>query len=181
MIPKQSPEGQFLTVCWRTILNMAAPISEQYKWLLTGIAAILGVIVANLESIQRATHDVYLKIALCLLITSVLLAAVAYLLSTMLKARNDVTSQLEQILGTEQAQTLLAQMKLDRSLMRKELCKPFFGPVKFIVNRAAERGANDPFAIEKGGITLVVWQAYAMWLSLPLAAFALIVLVIGLR
>lgn len=181
MIEKQSPEGQFLTVCWRTILDMAGPISEQYKWLLTGVAAILGVIVANLESIQRVVCDANLKISLCLLIASVLLAAVAYLLSIMLKARNDVASKLEQILGTEQAQALLAQMTIEQSQLREELCKPFFGPMRLLMRRAAERGANDQFAAEKGGITLVVWQAYAMWVSLPLAAAALIVLVVGLK
>jgi hypothetical protein len=181
MIQKQSPEGQFLTVFWRTILGIAGQVSEQYKSLLTGIAAILGLVVANLATIQKVVCEVHLKIAICLLIASVLLAAIAYLLSTMLKARNDVMTQLEKILGTAQAQALFAQMKLDQSLMRKELCKPFFGPIKFFMNRAAEKGANDPFAVERGGITLAVWQAYAMWLSLPLATIALIVLVIGLK
>ena len=150
MIQKQSPEGQFLTLCWRTILGMAGSISDQFKWLLTGIAAILGVVVANLESIQKVVHDAHLKIALYLLIASVLLAAIAYLLSTMLKARNDVVSQLEQILGTAQAQAIFGQMKTDESLLREELCKPFFGPMKLFIKRAAERGANDPFATEKG-------------------------------
>jgi hypothetical protein len=181
MIQKQSPEGQLLTVCWRAILSMAGPVSEQYKWLLTGIAAILGLVVANLESIQKVVHDAHLKSALCLLIASVLLASIAYLLSTMLKARNEVMSTLEQTLGTAQAQAVLSQMKTDQSLLHEELCRPFFGPLKFLMKKAAEKGANDPFAAEKGGIALVVWQAYAMWLSIPLAAVALVVLVLGLR
>jgi hypothetical protein len=99
----------------------------------------------------------------------------------MLKARNDVIYRLEEVLGSAQAQAVLAQIKTGQSELREELCKPFFGPMKFFMKRAAENGANDPFAIEKGGIALVVWQAYAMWLSILLAAFALIVLVIGLR
>ncbi len=181
MIPKQSPEGQFLTVCWRTILDMAGPMSEQYKWLLTGIAGILGVLVANIESLQKVVSSACLKISLCLLIASVLLAAVAYLLSTMLHARNDVVAKLEKIFGTVEAQALMSQMKMEQSQLREELCKPFFGPMKFFMKRASERGAADQFSAEKGGIILVVLQAYAMWLSLPLAAAALIFLVAGLR
>lgn len=162
------------------MLDMAGPISEQYKWMLTGVAAILGVIVANLESIQNVVSDANLKISLGLLIASVLLAAVGYLLSTMLKARNDVGSKLEQILGTDQGKALLAKMTIEQSQLHEELCKPFFGPMRFLIRRAAKRGVNDQFAMEKGGITLMLWQAYAMWLSLPLAAAGLVVLVLGL-
>ena len=181
MIQKQSPEGQFLTVCWRTILGMAGPVSEQYRWMLTGIAAILGLMIANLDSIQKVVCEAHLKVSIALLVISAVLASIAFLLSAALKARNDVIYQLEQILGTEQAQSVLAQIKTDQSELREELTKPFFGPMRLIMRRSAEKGANDPFAIEKGGITLLVWQAYAMWLSLALAAVSLIVLVVGLR
>lgn len=181
MIEKQSPEGQFLTVCWRTMLEMAGPISEQYKWLLTGIAGILGVVVANIESLQKAVSGICLKVSICLLIAAVLLAAIAYLLSTMLHARNNVVAKLENVLGTVEARAILSQMKIEPPQLREELCKPFFGPLKFFMRRAAERAAVDQLSAEKGSITLAVWQAYAMWLCLPLTAAALIVLVAGLK
>lgn len=181
MITKQSPEGQLLTVTWRTMLSMAGPVSEQYRWMLTGLAAILGLMVANLDSIQKVVCDGHLKWSLSLLVVSVVLASVAYLLSTALKARNDVAYQLEEILGSVEAQGVLSQMTADQSEVRRQLCSPFFGPLKWLMVRAAEKGANDPFAMEKGGITLIVWQAYAMWLSILLAAAGLIVLVIGLN
>jgi hypothetical protein len=181
MIPKQSPEGQLLTVVWRTILGMAAPVSEQCRWMLTGIAAILGLIVANLGSIQKVVHDAHLKWSLSLLVVSVVLASIAYLLSTALKLRNDVTCQLEKILGSVQAQAVLSQMTTEQSEVRRQLCEPFFGPMKWLMVKAVNKGANDPFAVEKGGITFMVWQAYAMWLSIAVAAVGLIVLVIGLN
>lgn len=181
MITKQSPEGQFLTVTWRTMLSMAGPVSEQYRWMLTGLAAILGLMVANLDSIQKVVCDSHLKWSLSLLVVSVLLASIAYLMSTALKARNDVMLQLEKILGSADAQAVLSQMTTDQSEVHRELCKPFFGPMKWLMVRAAEKGANDPFAVEKSGIALIVWQAYAMWLSILLASVGLIVLVIGLN
>lgn len=181
MITKQSPEGQLLTVAWRTILNMAAPVSEQYRWMLTGLAAILGLMVANLDSIQKVVCDSHLKWSLSLLVVSVVLASIAYLMSMALKARNDVMYQLEQLLVSADAQAVLSQITANQSEVRQQLCRPFFGPMKWLMVRAAEKGANDPFAMEKGGITLIVWQAYAMWLSILLSATGLIVLVIGLN
>jgi hypothetical protein len=181
MIEKQTPEGQFLTVCWRTTIGMAGAVSEQYRWLLTGIAAILGLIVANLKSIQGVVDDAYLKSSLCLLVASVFLAAVAYLLSTSLKLRNDVCSQLEQVLGSKEAQAVMQRMTAAQSELQKELCGPFFGPMKWIMAKAAKNGALDPFAIEKSGIRLIVWQAYAMWISMLLAAVALALLVFGIK
>ena len=181
MIEKKSPEGVFLTVCWRTIIGMVGAVSEQYRAMLTGIAAILGVIVANLDSIQAVVHDTYLKNSLCMLVGSVFLAAVAYLLSTALKARNDVSSQLEQILGSAEAQSVMQRMTTEASELRRELCEPFFGPMKWFMAKSAERGASDPFALEKGAIKLIVWQAYAMWVAMFLAALALTILALGLK
>lgn len=148
--------------------------------MLTGIAAILGLMVANLDSLQKVVHGAYLKWSLSLLVISVVLASIAYLLSTTLKARNEVIYQLEKALNSMEAQAVLSQMTTEQSEVRRELCEPFFGPMKWFMARAAENGANDQFATEKCGITLMVWQAYAMWLSLALAAVGLITLVIGL-
>jgi hypothetical protein len=181
MIPKNSPEGQFLTVCWRVTLGMAGAVSEQYRWLLTGIAAILGVIVANLDSIQKVIHDAFLASSVCLLVASVFLASIAYMLSTALMLRNEVSAQLEQILGTEKAQEVMAQMTIDQSELRREMCSPYFGPMKWLMASSAKKGAADPYAIEKSGIRLLVWQAYSMWLSMILASAALTVLVSGLK
>ena len=116
-----------------------------------------------------------------MLVVSVLLASIAYLLSTALKVRNEVMYQMEKMLNSVEAQAVLSQMTTEKLELRRQLCKPFFGPMKWMMVRAAEKGANDPFAIEKGGITLMVWQAYAMWLSIVLAAIGLIALVIGLN
>ncbi|HEY8996183.1 MAG TPA: hypothetical protein VIM71_16070 [Lacunisphaera sp.] len=180
MIKKESPEGQFLTVCWRAIIGMADTVCEQYRWLLTGIATILALIVANLNSIQGVVDDAYLKTSVCMLVAAVFLASIAYLLSAALKARNEVVNKLEQVLGTSEAQSVLEHMTTDASELRQELCRPFFGPMKWIMVRSAERGALDPFEIEKSSIRLIVWQAYAMWLSMLLAAVALSVLVLGI-
>lgn len=181
MITKQSPEGQYLTVAWRTMLSLAGPVSEQYRGMLTGLAAILGLMVANLDSIEKVVCDSHLKWSLSLLIVSVLLASIAYLMSSALKVRNDVIYQLEQMLGSADGQVVLSQLTADPSELRRQLCRPFFGPIRWLMERGAKKGANEPFLMEKGGITLIVWQAYAMWLSILLAASGLIVLVIGLN
>jgi hypothetical protein len=89
--------------------------------------------------------------------------------------------QLEQILGSEEGRAVLSKMRMDQLEFQRQLSMPFFGPMKWIMVRSSKKGANDPFAIEKGSITLIVWQAYAMWLSILLAAVGLIVLVIGLN
>lgn len=181
MIKKESPEGQVILVLWRTMIGMSGPVSEHYRWMLTGIAAVLAVLIANLKSIQEVVGDVYLKSAVCLLVASVFLASVAYLLSAALKVRAEVTNQLEQILSSPQAQTVMGQIEMDAATFKKEMCQPFFGPLGWLMRRAAETGAADPFSAEKGSIRLIVWQAYAMWISMILAALSLTILVFGLK
>jgi len=181
MISKQSPEGQYLLVLWQTMIGMAGPISEQYRWMLTGIAAVLAVLIANLKSIQEVVWDGYLKASLCLLVTSVFLASVAYLLSSALKFRAEVSKQLEVILSSPEAKAVIAQIQMDPAALRTEMCRPFFGPLRWLMTRAAERGALDPFSLEKGSIRLIAWQTYTMWASMILAALSLAILVFGIR
>jgi hypothetical protein len=147
----------------------------------TGIAAVLAVIIANLQSILEVVSDGHLKTAVSLLVGSVFLASAAYLLSSALKVRNEVANELERILGSPGVKTVLSQIQMDPAAMRAEMCKPFFGPLGWIMKRAAQKGALDPFNMEKGSIRLIVWQAYTMWLSMILAVVALAALVFGIR
>ena len=177
MITKQSPEGQLLSAIWRTLLSMAGRVSDQYRWMLTGLAAMLALLVTNLDSIQKVVSVGHLKLALVMLILSVALASVAYMLSTALIARNEVMLKLESVLGAMQGQ---AQVAMANPELRQEFCQSFVGPMRWILVRSMNKGANDPFASERGSIKLVVCQAYAMWLSVVLAVAGLIALVLGL-
>lgn len=181
MIEKNTPEGQFLLVVWRTMIGLAGPISEQYRWMLTGIAAILAVIIGNLKSIEDVVDTSMLRVSVGLLVASLLLASIAYLLSVALRVRSETMNSLETILGTEAAQNIVNQMQLEPKEIQLEMCKPFFGPMGWIMRSAAKRGGNDPFFAEKGSIRMIVWQAYSMWAGMILAAIALILLVMGLR
>jgi hypothetical protein len=181
MITKESPEGQVLLVLWRTMIGMSGAVAEQYRWILTGIAAVLGVLIANLSSIQAVVDDAYLTSALCLLVASVFLAAIAYMLSAALKVRAEVAVQLEQILTSPQGRSVISQIQMEPVFFQKEMCRPFFGPMGWLMRRAAEQGGLDPFSQEKGSIRIIVWQAYAMWVSMILAAVSLTLLAAGLR
>ena len=181
MIQKNSPEGQFLLVVWRTMIGLAGPISEQYRWMLTGIAAILAVIIGNLKSIGDVVESSMLKASIALLVASLLLASVAYLLSVALRMRSETMNQLEAVLGTDAAQNVLSQIQMEPREMNIEMSKPFFGPMGWLMRSAARKGGNDPFFGEKGSIKLIVWQAYAMWGGMILAAVALALLVAGLQ
>lgn len=181
MIQKETPEGQFLLVVWRTMIGLAGPISEQYRWMLTGIAAMLAVIIGNLNSIQDVVNTSMLKVSISLLVASLLLASVAYLLSMALRVRSETISRLETILGTEGAKNVLSQIKMEPKTLQMEMSKPFFGPLGWLMRSAARKSGNDPFFTEKGSIRMIVWQAYAMWLGMILAAVALALLVGGLQ
>lgn len=181
MIQKDSPEGKLLRVTWRSIIGMAGPVSEQYKWTLTAIAAALALIISNLESLQKVVADGYLKGSLTLLVLSVLLAAIAYMLSEAVKLRAEVTNHLESVLSTPQAQEVLGQIRLDPKTFMAEAAKPFFGPLGWLMRRGAEDGGTDPFSTEKGSIKLIVWQAYTMWAGLVTGAIGIVVLILGLK
>ena len=181
MITKETPEGKVLLVTWRTIIGMSATVSEHYRWIVTGIAAVLAVVIANLKPIQEVVHDGYLKTAVSLLVVSVFLSSVAYMLSLALKVRVEVMDKVEGILTSPAGQSVMADLKVTVPELNAEMCRPFFGPMKWLMLRAAQKSALDPFSAERGSIRLLVWQAYAMWASLLLATLSLALIVLGLR
>ena len=181
MITRESPEGRFLVVVWRAMIGMSGTVSEQYRWLLTGIAGVLSVLIANLKSLREVMYDASLKWSLCLLVGSVLFAAAAYLLSAATKAQAEIAAKLDAAVDSPAIKAALDQATLDPVKFREELCRPFFGPLGWIMRRAAEKGARDPFAQEKGSIRLIVLQAYAMWVGIFFAALSLLILVCGIR
>src|SRR3569623_1017507 len=96
MIQKNSPEGQFLTIIWRSMMSHAPAVSEQYKWILTGTAAILGVVVGNLKSIEEVVGAPFFSISLCSLVGSLFMAAVAYMLSMSSSFKYDAAVKFEE-------------------------------------------------------------------------------------
>ena len=105
MIKKESPEGQIFLVLWRSILDMAGPISEYYRWILTGVTAILALIVANLNSLLQAVEKGYLKAAIILLVVSISFGFISYVLSVSVKLRVEISKRLEPVLGSPEAKT----------------------------------------------------------------------------
>jgi hypothetical protein len=174
-----SPEGKVLQIVWRCMIGMAAEVSEMYRWVLTGIAAAIALVLANLSSIESVIGPMSLRVTMALLTISFASAALAFILSQALKLQNEMIQRIVPILQSGQCQELFTRFSLTPREFVDELCKPFSGPLGWIVRRSGEKGINDELAKEKAGIALIVWQAYAMWLSLLFAAAALIAVVVG--
>src|SRR5690606_23023523 len=140
-----------------SIIRMAGPISEQYRWLLTGIAAVLAVMIANLQSIQSVVQDGHLRIALGGLVISVLLASLAYMLSMAVRVKGEVTAALENEFSTPKGEEVVARAVANMGAERlaEEVRKPFSGPLYWLAKRSAKKGADDPLSIEKGSIALI--------------------------
>lgn len=181
MITKESPEGQFLHVIWRTIIGASSAVSEQYKWMLTGIAAVLAVVIGNLEPIQKVIGHSYLKGAIALLAIAVVLAAIGYMMCEAVKMRAAVNARLEQVLSDPQAGTVLGQIRIEQRALLEEVAKPFFGPLGWLMRRGAEKGAADSLHVDKGSIHLIVWQAYVMWAALAAYAFEIFIIILGIK
>ncbi|MBI4791383.1 MAG: hypothetical protein HY789_01265 [Deltaproteobacteria bacterium] len=181
MIKKESPEGQIFLVLWRSILDMAGPIAEYYRWILTGVTAILALIVANLNSLLQAVEKGYLKAAIILLVASILFGLISYVLSVCVKLRVEISKRLEPVLGSPEAKSVIAQIQLEKEEFIAEMRRPFVWPIDRLMQRAAEKGSEDNMSSEKGSIKLFCWQAYAMWCCLFFAASSLFVLAIGMK
>jgi len=173
---RNSPEGQWLRARWNLILGMT-PLSVDYtKWMATGIAAIVAVILANLDSITKQVYPVYFKWGTSLLIISLMTASLACLLSLSLSAGVKARKKAEKL--EQQNDTESAVITTDTLNALKQ---PFWGFLRWVINRSIKKAIDDPFYAEKSSIFMTCIVSLLILGTVAFATIGLILLVVGLN
>lgn len=141
----------------------------------------LTLIIVNLDSIKSVMYGGFLRYSIITLIVAIFFATIAYLLSMAVKIRNDVSQQLEGILHTPLGLDTMSKMEMNQEEFKKELSSPFFGPIAWIFKRSYDKGIKDELNNEKGGLKLVMFQSYSMWVSILLSSTAFILIAVGIK
>jgi hypothetical protein len=180
-INRYSPEGQFLKFIWNTTASIAEPVADLYKWTLSGIAAILALVIANIDSVASSIASANLKWGIIGLVLSLLLGVFAHNLAVAVKFRRELGEHIDTTLTTEEGVEVIKRMECDPRILIEHLSAPYFGPLKWLTKRAGEKGLADQLSSEKGTITLMCTQVYIGFCHYLLGAIGIIVLASGVE
>ena len=172
-IERDSPEGQWLRSRWDNMLGMAPTAVNYTKWIVTGIAGIVAVILATLDSVANQASPLLFKSGMTVLIVSLMIGAVSCLLSLSLSAGVKARKRAEKSVS-------LSAPPVTAELL-EELQSPFWGPLRWIIRRSLRKAMKDPLYVEKSQIFLVCLMNILIFSTVGLAAIGLILLVVGVN
>jgi hypothetical protein len=152
-----------------------APIGVEYtKWIVTGIAAIVAVILASLDSITKHVALGYFKWGTVFLVAALLSGSLAYLISLSLAAG---------VVSRKHAEALEAAKDKNTPKVTLELLKlftsPFWGPLRWVVNRSLRKAIADPLYVEKSQIFTVCLVNLLILCTVALAISGMTVFIFG--
>lgn len=175
------PEHVFKRVTWRSMLSVGAALEQSTTWTITGVAAIVGLFISNLDSASKIIGLGGIRWSVILFASSLLAAAISKQIGMALQSGLRTVTELESLLSSEQGKTLLSAMALDPHQLTTDIAEPFLWPLSWLMRRAGERGTRDYLAGDKRLVRMFCLQLYFSMAHSLLAVVALIVLAVSIK
>ena len=172
------PEHVFKKVIWRSTLAAGGGLEQFTTWTLTGIGAIVGLLISNLDSVSKIVSLAGIESALVLFTLSLLAAVISKQFGMAIANGLETINKVEGLLHSPEGQHLMGAMTIPPKQLVRELAEPFVWPMSTIIRRSGERGVTDYLSPDKRLVRFFCAQVYLNILHGLLALSAL--LVIGL-
>ncbi len=175
------PEHIFKKFTWRHIISIGEGMEKFTTWTITGIAAIVALMVGNLDSVSKIVSPTGLQVALTLFVLSLIAGVVSKQCGMALSYGLKMINDLESLLNSESGQNLMDQMKVEPKQLTEELAEPFWWPLSTLMRKAGIKGTVDYLSSDKRLIKLFSIQLYTNFTHIFLGAFALLSLAVFLK
>ncbi len=170
------PEHVFKKVVWRNTLGMSESMDHATTWSITGIAAIVGLFISNIDSVGKLVSPEGLRWSLIFFTGSLVVGALSKQFGMAVMKGIAMVEKIEGILSSEQGQALMKQMSTPLPKLIDEIAEPFWWPLSTVIRKGGERGMKDYLSSDKRFITLFCVQMLLVDLHGLFAAIGLIVI-----
>jgi len=168
----------FVRAAFHSQGKISKALADYATWTVTGVAAIIGALLVNSESVTKAVEPHMLKWGMVVLICSLVIGGLC-------KQAGEAF-----LAGLESIESLVATLStldssyggdLDQAVIEKELVDGYLWPMSMFIKRSFAGGTRDNLHAEKRLMKVLSIQIFAAWLQTASAAGGLIVLAFGLR
>ena len=143
------PEHIFKRIVWRSSIEMGEALERSTTWTIGGVAAIVGLLVSNLDSVAKIASLEGIKTSIVLFTLSLLSGAMSKQLGMAVVAGVNTLKQMDSLLASEDGQQLMDRMTIKPTDLIRELSEPFLWPMSAVVKKSGNRGATDYVAADK--------------------------------
>lgn len=152
------PEHVFKKVIWRSTIEIGDALERSTTWTIGGVAAIVGLLISNLDSVARIASLSGIKASIVLLTLSLLAGALSKQIGMAVMAGVNTLKQTDSLLSSEAGQQLMGQMTTEPLELVREMAKPFLWPLSTFVRKGGERGLTDYVAADKRFVKMFCLQ-----------------------
>lgn len=169
-------------IFWRTTVSGVPRLEQMVSWGLGGVGAVIGLLVANIDSISKFVPLGCLRWTIVFLALSFLCGAVGKILAVALTVHLEVTSKCESFQEDPKFKELLliASDTIKPDEFVKRVGQPFWGPLSKIFSISANRTAQDTLFGEKLRIKIFCWFSYLTWAQFLFAILGVFVIALAL-
>ncbi len=176
-----TPEQNILRLVYVRTLSVSAPMGEFATWLLTGVAAILGAVVVEVETISKVLSAPSLRWGLALLVISLLAGIITRHLSMALSVGLSLSEELFEEYMSPEGMGIMQSMTTSLEELKLEMLSAFPPPLRWIMKSSFEQGCEDQLAGEKRLVSVFSIQVFAFWFQGISGALGLLVLGFGIN
>ena len=120
------PEHLFKRIAWHNILAVSGAIEQFITWTITGIAAIVGLIISNVNSVSNIISLEDLRIAIILFTMSLLSGVLSKMFGVAVSNGLKTTDKIDNFFKSDEGKSLLQNITFDFIRMEQELSSPFY-------------------------------------------------------
>ncbi|VUD69056.1 hypothetical protein TDB9533_04420 [Thalassocella blandensis] len=172
------PDQNRQRLAFNSAFGMSKPMGEFSKWLLTGEAALIAVVLVNLKDVSEILCEANLKWALYVLTVSILAGTIVKLLGVAVEAGVAALASAREIIDSDEGSTNFKNSKLTNEELRAEISKAYLWPLSGLISK---QKSNDQLFGEKRFVKFVCIQIYAANIQYITGFIGLVILTIGIR
>ena len=171
-----SADQIFKRIVWRHTISISHAMEQANTWSLTGVAAIVGLFISNLNSVGTLVSSAGLRWFLISSTASLIFGAISKQIGMALGKCLEMVEKLEGVLYSDQGQALISHTTTPPRQLMKEIAEPFFWPLSSFIRRRGFQGIEDYLSSDKRFVRLFCMQLIFTYLHGITAAAGLLVI-----
>ncbi|WP_331346287.1 hypothetical protein [Cellvibrio sp. UBA7661] len=173
-----TPEQIFKKKVWRQSISISESMEKFTTWTITGCAALVGLTISNLGSINSVISLSSLKYSIFFFVASLVFGVISKMCGMALLSAINLVNDIESQLSSPAGKGLMDSMQITSKQLAEELAEPFWWSLSTLMQKSGNAGIKDYLTADKRLVNLFCVQLYTNLAHILFAAFAIIAIII---
>lgn len=171
-------EHVFKKFVWRHSIAVGESMERFTTWTITGCAALVALMISNLESINKIVSLSSLKLSIILFVISLLFGVVSKMLGMALQSGIRLLNDMENQLSSDSGKSIMNSMNIEPKRLINDLASPYWWPLSTLMRKSGDAGLKDYLSSDKRFVKMFCLQLYTNLFHIIFASLAIVAVVV---